>query len=141
MKIYKSKISWGLLVVPMLLFICIIASMMVKGEEPSGILTNSGIFLALGLFILYLLANTEYVIDSEKLYIKSGFVYRKHLDISRIISVRKTKNIFSAPAASLDRIQLTYDKFGILVLSPRDKEMFVKDLLKINPSIRDLVNP
>ena len=140
MKIYKSKISWGLLAVPMLLFLGIIVSMMVKGEELSGILTTSGIFLAVCLFILYLLMHTEYGIDVDTLYVKSGFVYRKHLDISRIRSVKKTKNIFSAPAASLDRIQLTYDKFGVLVLSPKDKEKFVKDLVVINPNIKDYVN-
>ncbi|UWX54958.1 PH domain-containing protein [Maribacter litopenaei] len=111
-----------------------------KGEETSGILTTSGIFLAVCLFILYLLMNTEYVIDADKLYVKSGFIYRKHLNISRITSVKKTKSLFSAPAASLDRIQLTYDKFGILVLSPKDKENFVKNLVEINPNIKDYVN-
>ncbi|RRQ50056.1 hypothetical protein DZC72_05640 [Maribacter algicola] len=141
MKTYKSKISWGLLVVPMLLFLGIIVSMILKGEEPSGILTTSGILLAVCLFILYLLMNTEYGMDADTLYVKSGFVYRKHLDISRITSVKKAKNIFSAPAASLDRIQLTYDKFGVLVLSPKDKENFVKDLVVINPNIKDYVNP
>lgn len=141
MKIYKSKISWGLLAVPMLLFLGIIVSMIVKGEDTSGILTTSGIFLAVYLFISYLLLHTEYAIDADILYVKSGFVYRKHLDISRITSVKKTKNIFSAPAASLDRIQLTYDKFGVLVLSPKEKENFVKDLVVINPTIKDYVNP
>ncbi|PIB39389.1 PH domain-containing protein [Maribacter sp. 4G9] len=140
MKTYKSKISWGLLVVPMLLFLGIIVSMIVKGEEPSGILTTSGILLAVCLFILYLLMNTEYALDANTLYVKSGFVYRKHLDISRITSVKKTKSLFSAPAASLDRIQIAYDSFGILVVSPKDKENFVKDLLAINPDIKDHVN-
>lgn len=141
MKIYKSKISWGLLAVPMLLFLGIIVSMIVKAEELSGILMTTAILLVVYLFILYLLMHTEYRIDADTLYVKSGFVYRKHLDISRIRSVKKTKSIFSAPAASLDRIKLTYDKFGVLVLSPKEKENFVKDLVVINPTIKDYVNP
>lgn len=140
MKIYKSKISWGLLVVPMFLFLGIIVSMIVKGEGLSGILTTSGIFLSVCLFILYLLMHTEYGIDADTLYVKSGFVYRKHLNISRIRSVKRTSSMFSAPAASLDRIQIAYDSFGILVISPKDKENFVKDLLAINPYIKDHMN-
>ena len=140
MKIYKSKISWGLLFFPMLPFLGIIVYMMVKGEEPLAILTTSFIFLLVGLCILYLLITTEYVIYKERLFIKCGFIYRKHLDISRIQSVKRTSSMFSAPAASLDRIQIAYDSFGILVISPKDKENFVQDLIVINPDIKDYVN-
>lgn len=109
--------------------------MIVKGENTSDILVTSGIFLTVSLFILYLLMNTEYAIDTDTLYVKSGFIYRKHLAISRITSIRKTSNIISAPAASLDRIQINYDKFGVLILSPRDKENFIGQLQKVNPDI------
>ena len=139
MKIYKSKVSWGILLFPMLLFWGIIAFMMVKGEAPLAILTTFLIFLVVGLYILYVLITTEYVIDKEKLYVKCGFVYRKHLDISRIQSVKRTNVLISAPAASLDRLYVKYDEYSGLIISPRDKEDFVKDLLKINPNIIDKV--
>lgn len=49
--------------------------------------------------------------------------------------VSKSSSIISSPAASFDRIEITYGKFDELIISPRHKTKFVKDLKKINPNL------
>lgn len=137
MKTYKSKISWGLIVIPTLFFVGIIVYMIITKEKQSEILSAGVVFFFILLFIYYLFTNTVYTINNRILYVKCGFLYRKHLDISRIKSVRKTNDIISAPAASIDRLQIAYDEFGILIISPKNKEGFIKELLSVNPQIID----
>ena len=71
--------------------------------------------------------------------IKCGFLYHKNLEVSRIKSIAETSNLISSPAASLDRIEIKYDQHGIVVISPKDKVAFAKDLLEINPNIIDKI--
>ncbi|MBW7871619.1 MAG: PH domain-containing protein, partial [Flavobacteriia bacterium] len=49
--------------------------------------------------------------------------------------------ILSSPAPSFDRIIVKYGKFDEIILSPKDKFKFTKDLKQINPDIVDKVNP
>ena len=72
--------------------------------------------------------------------IKCGFIYNKDLDIEKIISISKTNNPISAPAASLDRIELRYGEFGSVIISPKDEIAFVKDLTIINPNIDNQIS-
>lgn len=43
----------------------------------------------------------------------------------------------SSPAPSLDRIELTYGEFGLIIISPKDKIGFAQELIKINPKIKN----
>ena len=49
--------------------------------------------------------------------------------------VSKLYNSISSPAASFDRIEITYAKFEEIKISPKYKTKFVEDLQKINPEI------
>ncbi|WP_424271630.1 PH domain-containing protein [Eudoraea sp.] len=97
------------------------------------------VILILGFaFIIYLFLNIEYIIVERKLKIKCGFFYTKALNIDMIKSITRTNSIISAPAASLDRIELLYNdngKFDSIIISPKDKVNFTKELMKINPNI------
>lgn len=124
---------------PLLLFFGMTVFMLIDGEPLNAVLTTGGILFATGLFILYLAHRTKYTISNGKLDIKCGFLYHRNLEISRIKSIAKTSSLLSAPAASLDRIEIKYDQRGIVVISPIDKEAFAKDLLTVNPSIIDKI--
>ena len=65
-------------------------------------------------------------------------VFKKEkIAINQITSLRPTKNPLSAPAISLDRIEITFNPhMQIALVSPKDKETFVKKLLEVNPSIK-----
>jgi hypothetical protein len=135
MKMYKSKISWGLVAVPYVLFIGMVLFMIIKKDPLSAVLVTNGILLSVALFTTYLVFSIRYTIDKGVLYVSCGFLYRRHLDISRITTIKETKDIISAPAASLDRLLINYDAHGVLIISPKNKGSFIKDLIKINPTI------
>ena len=49
--------------------------------------------------------------------------------------IEKTNSILSSPALSLDRIAIKFNKFDEVYISPKEKQAFVDDLIKINPAI------
>ncbi|MBL6658423.1 MAG: PH domain-containing protein [Flavobacteriales bacterium] len=79
--------------------------------------------------------NTTYKIEKEKLHIKCGFFKYKAVNIREMKKVSKSSSIISSPAASFDRIEITYGKFDELIISPKHRIKFVEDLQKINPEI------
>jgi len=92
--------------------------------------------LPIQFFILHLFLTTRYDIDSENLYIKSGFLYNSSIPISQIKSIKKSNSILSSPAASMDRIEIRYKKYDFVLISPKDKNSFIKALVDLNPDIK-----
>lgn len=132
---YYSKVSFPLLG---FIFVVIFGPLIQVGIKQG--VDQSFVFLLLGLvvfygLILHMLYNTKYVIQGNQLKVFSGFIRFKPIDIQAIKKIEKTSNIISAPAASLDRIEVTYGRFDSLIISPRDKAGFAQALLEINPDI------
>jgi hypothetical protein len=61
----------------------------------------------------------------------------KPIDINEIRAISKTKSIMSSPAPSFDRIELKYGEFNEVIISPKNKFQFAKDLTKINQNIKN----
>ncbi|GAB4002359.1 PH domain-containing protein [Spirosoma daeguense] len=129
-KIYPSKIGPELVVTlsialggPLLL--------MIYGKNWPGIVIVS---LSI-LFVSHLIMTTNYRIQGNRLTIKSGFLFNKTVDIITIKKVVATQNIISAPATSLDRLEVIYNRFDSVIISPKDKDDFVKELLAIKTDI------
>lgn len=77
-----------------------------------------------------------YRVDGQTLRVMCGpFPYPK-MQIADIVSVRKTRTLFSAPALSLDRIVVTSVKGYRLVISPKDRVDFIQALTSVNPDIK-----
>lgn len=89
----------------------------------------------LALFIVHMFLTTYYVIADGKLVIRCGFLYHKTIDIETIRKISETNLALSSPATSLDRMELLYNKFDSVMISPKDKKGLLKKLLEINPSI------
>lgn len=130
-KIYRSKVSWGLISVPFALFLVVTASMVYKQEALNGLLVTRGILLAAPFFITYSAYAIRYTITDGLLCVQCGILYRRHLEASRITEIKRTNDPISAPAASLDRLCIAH---GVLIISSRGKETFVQQLLNINPN-------
>jgi hypothetical protein len=130
MKVYKSKISLGLLIF-IYSVIGIDALIMIILKSWIAIF----ILLLLSLFILHIFRNTYYKIEGNLLLIRSGFIYRNTIEISQIRKINSTRSFLSAPALSLDRIELLYNKFDYVLISPENKDEFTSDLKTINPNI------
>ncbi len=88
-------------------------------------------------FILYLFFNTVYSIQNGQLKIKFGFFSFRSIDIKDIKEISKSNTILSSLAPSFDRIEIKYGNFGSSIISPKDKLSFSKDLVQLNPEIKN----
>lgn len=52
-----------------------------------------------------------------------------------IRKIEETRNPISAPAPSLNRLEIFYNRFDSIVISPKDKPEFIANLIKLNPEI------
>lgn len=86
-------------------------------------------------FTIYLFASFRYIINESELIIESGFVKNITIKIENIKKIEETNNPLSSPAASLDRLAIYYDKSGFVLISPREKMEFIKNLTDINAKI------
>ncbi len=91
--------------------------------------------LAVILFITYLFLTTSYVIDGKILKIESGFLIDRSIRIDFIKRISKSNNPISAPAASLDRLEIVFNEVDSILVSPKDKRGFITHLKTLNPEI------
>jgi hypothetical protein len=133
--IYYSKISYTLLIVILIVFFGpLIPNIIDEGFSNNMIMITLGLFVIYGL-ILHMFFNTTYTIDQKMLHIRCGFFRYKPINIMNMKKISKSSSIVSSPAASFDRIEITYDKFDELIISPKHKLKFIADLQKINPNL------
>ena len=133
--IYYSKVSYTLLIVVFVVFFGpLIPNYINDGFNSTLFLMTLALIILFG-FVLHMFLNTTYKIEKGKLYIKCGFFNYNPVNIGEMKKVSKSSNIISSPAASFDRIEITYGKFDELIISPKYKTKFVEDLQKINPGI------
>lgn len=86
--------------------------------------------IATGGFMLWLMVTTSYEITPASLIVRSGWLQRE-IALDTIQQVFPTNNPLSAPAWSLDRLQVDYSKDGrrrVVLISPEDKLRFMQDL-------------
>ena len=125
MKIYKSEVDWWLIV----LFVGVFGYPIIHG-----ILTNEyflSILFAFVLVLFFLFSKTiKYKIEVENL-----MIWYTKIEIKSIRKIYRTKNSLSSPALSLDRIAIVYNKYDEILISPKERNEFIDELLKINPGI------
>lgn len=90
--------------------------------------------LLLYVSVVYLMVSIKYEINESQLIIHQT-MGKMIIDINTIKSIEPTHTILSAPASSLDRLRISYNKYDDVVISPRRKEEFIQHLLSINPQI------
>lgn len=150
LKSFRSKIS-----IPISLFLFLIYAYPFYEvfKDPDSVDRESALMLwiIMGITIIftaYILFGIRYHILQDKnnpelfwLHIKIGhFTYAK-IDISQIRKIQKTRNIISSPASSMDRLEVYYNQYDSLIISPKNKHDFVEQLSSINPKIEvDLIH-
>ncbi|MXN91556.1 hypothetical protein GR160_09975 [Flavobacterium sp. Sd200] len=130
MKVYRSKIGKGMVSVLLLVYIGCSVLMLLDGAWP-GIFFITPVFALIG----YTLATTYYTIKDETLKVRSGFFYNKSFDIKSFRKIIKTNSLITAPAASNNRIEIFFNGYDSVVISPKEKEAFIAHLKSINPDI------
>ena len=68
-------------------------------------------------FVFHLFTTTYYTIDGSSLKIKSIFLVNKKIDINKIKKILETNTPLSAPAESLDRLEIIYVESGSMSIS------------------------
>ncbi|GAB3772604.1 PH domain-containing protein [Spirosoma horti] len=130
MTTYKSKIGLEL-AIPLFLILGGTGALMIYNRVWPGLF----IIISVSLFIAHLFLTTYYQIDGQMLIIRSGFLFSKSLNISTIKGIDETRNPQSSPATSIDRLEIRYNKFDSVLVSPKDKTAFIHALTMLNPAI------
>ncbi|MCF2492935.1 PH domain-containing protein [Dyadobacter chenhuakuii] len=89
----------------------------------------------LAVFFLHLFSTTYYQILDDQLRIKSGFLMDRRIPIKSITKIVETRNPLSSPALSLNRLELKYNRYDSIMVSPKDRTHFIADLLEISEHI------
>jgi len=86
-------------------------------------------------FITHMIVTTRYTITGNILNVHCGFFYNTDIDILSIKFIVETNSMLSAPALSGDRIEIFYNRYDSVVISPPDKMAFISALKIINNGI------
>ena len=122
---YPTAISWWLWIP---IYTLIIGQGIFLMEQ-----TNVWFFLfhlTLAILIYLFIVRIQYIITADQIIIKMGpFSYRK-IDIATIRKMELSNNPLSAPAASLQRIAIHYNKWGYILVSPKNRAEFIDEVEK-----------
>ena len=95
-----------------------------------------GVLMVVKVLILSFLFRTYYQIEGNTLKIVCGFVFNETIEIKKIRKIEKTANPISSPALSVrDRIEIYYDKYDSVIISPERQAEFIRTLKLINKNI------
>lgn len=141
--VFISKVDfWLALVLWGSSFLTIAAPFWQWKQSEDGSLTQSVIlmivllpFIALMLMPLF---GTKYTLTDSQLLINNGFSTNR-IELADITYITPTRNASSAPALSLDRLKITYKNKKVLI-SPKDKPRFYREIQSRNPNIMIVEN-
>ncbi len=132
MKIYTSKIGYLVILIFIFFIGFTLFSIVLKGFVWTIFLVNSFVLM----FLFNITFSIKYIINDKILIIKGGLLYRMKIDISSIKKIEESRSLLSSPAPSLDRLEIIYNKYDSILISPKEKEDFINEILKINPDVR-----
>ena len=130
-KVFKSEIGF-VVFLPLVLGVVMAAAIWFTQKQ---LLPGAGILLFLIVLTLLMLQTSYTVTGTGRLQIKCAAFYRLNIDIKSITKIEKTRSVLSSPALSLNRIEIFYNRFDTVILSPKQQDEFAGILKSINPAI------
>jgi energy-coupling factor transporter transmembrane protein EcfT len=89
-------------------------------------------------FLLWVLLDTRYVIKNHFLLYRSGPI-RGRINIEQIQKIKRHSGLYVPvtlkPALDTKGFIITYNKYDDLFISPIKSDLFLEELMKINPKI------
>ena len=85
------------------------------------------------ILLLLIFFNVKYSLSDDELFVKNGFS-TQGIPLKDIIYIIPTNSMLSAPALSLDRIEIKYEG-GSIVISPKDKDGFYRAIQERVPAL------
>ncbi|KAF0200688.1 MAG: hypothetical protein FD170_3303 [Bacteroidetes bacterium] len=94
------------------------------------------ILLPLLVLILPIYFRTYYRLHPiDGLTVICGLFYRKTFDLKQLKSIKYTSNPLSSPALSLRRLELKFENFETIMISPESREDFIAEIHKYKPEV------
>jgi hypothetical protein len=133
---FKSKVDSWLVVVVIVSGMAALAAGAVAFREgtPGSLATLLLIVVLVVALPISLLAATHYTFEETVLRIRSG-PFRWTIPLIEIQGVRPSRSLLSSPALSTDRLRIEYGKGKYILISPEDKEGFVRELESRRPGL------
>jgi membrane protein YdbS with pleckstrin-like domain len=131
MRKYKSKVGLEL-VIPIAIILMTTLALMIYQKLWPGVV----LIALVAAFIIHMFSTTYYVVADNNLTIKCGFLFNQTIPIQIITKISETRNPLSSPAVSIDRLEIKYNKYSTVLVSPAEKTDFIQTLLAINPAIQ-----
>ncbi len=129
---YKSKVGWYYHLIILIMAASTVRSFIVKGSPVTMIL-----LLLATLLCIHILLTTRYRITADGYLIAHCSIFpEKKIKIEEISAVEVTVLPVSSYALSLDRLIIYKGNTQWLLISPKNKQDFVRNLRKINPEIQ-----
>ena len=88
--------------------------------------------------IIWILLDTKYIFSQEILYFYSG-PFRGKINVNSIKNIERHSGLIVPvtykPALDTKGLIIRYNSFDDIYISPKEEEVFIQELLKINPNI------
>ena len=85
--------------------------------------------------LLWIWFGTGYKVEGELLKLQFG-PFKSKVNIKKIKKISRTKNPFTAPALSVDRLEILFGKYDVIDISPKNENELINSLLAVNPNIQ-----
>jgi Bacterial PH domain len=135
---YRSKIdSWLLCVVAASSLTATVVCVVVTASAPGTWFIAVPILLISVALPMWIFCATRYRFIDTELVVCSG-PFRWRIPPSEVVAVTPTRNPLSSPALSLDRLRIDYGRGRSIMVSPQDKDGFVRRLASSGWLLRKL---
>ena len=128
-KVFKSKCdSWVAIILIACMGMCLysIIDIIQLGNVKHYPIAIVIAVLGIGM-LAWMLLDTKYTITTEQLIIQSG-PFKQIIALASIERVSESHSALSSPALSLDRLMIQYDQGRVVLVSPKDKKNFIKEV-------------
>lgn len=127
--VYRSKIDvWLISILAIAIVVSLLAAVTVLSVHSPAAWAIAAFITIVGAGLpLWLLFSTHYTLGHGQLIVRSGPL-KWRISVAEITSITPTSNPLSSPALSLDRLRIEYGRGKSLMISPRDKEQFVREI-------------
>lgn len=135
--VFRSKVdTWLGIVMVGAILVTIAVSLTVSWlDEGSGAILMVPLILLGAALPAWVLAATDYTLTDTDLRVRSG-PFRWRVPLHEIRSIAPTHNPLSSPALSLDRLRIEHGERKWLMISPRDRDGFLRELESRRAALR-----
>lgn len=140
--VFRSKIDTWLAVVLVGTAVAMagaIVTVILKGSTLN-VLILVPLFFLTGAYPLWLMRSTFYVLDEEELQIRSG-PFKWNVKLMDIRAMTPTRNPLASPALSLDRLRIEYGRWESVIISPSDRDLFLRAIEQRQLLQREIASP